>query len=151
MSKSRRILQLVRLCFCRDKEMKLFFKGWVSHVGFFTVWSWIGVWDCCTKIWNSQSVQACFFSWSKCWLYIYCLGSFLACPVSLPTGKPCIKMKPENKEMKLLFIWLVCYVTFLLPCELHLLHKPLVCWLQNICQKPISSESNIRRLIKHWR
>ena len=41
------------------------------------------------------------------------------CPVSLPTAEPCVKMKPENTEMKQSFIWLKSYFTFSMQSELH--------------------------------
>jgi len=40
--------------------------------------------------------------------------------VCLLTVEACAKMKPE---IKLLSLWLLSYVTFLLPSELHFLHK----------------------------
>jgi hypothetical protein len=46
-----------------------------------------------------------------------------ACPVSLLTAVPCVKMMPENNEMKLIFKWLVSDIIFLLSGELSLLHK----------------------------
>jgi len=45
------------------------------------------------------------------------------CLVSLLTALPCVKMKTENTGMKLVFVWLVSDITFLLPGGLNLLHK----------------------------
>jgi hypothetical protein len=44
-------------------------------------------------------------------------------PESPHTAEPCVKMKPENTEIKLLFIWLVFWVTLLPPGELLLWQK----------------------------
>ena len=57
----------------------------------------------------------------KCWLQTYCLGR--ACQVSPPIAEPCVKLEPENTKTKLLFLWFVSSITFLLPGELHMLHK----------------------------
>ena len=104
-------------------------------------------WGCETtvKIFGTPNLSRCIASANfksdaeKCQLYTYCPRSFLASRASVPTAERCIKMKPENTEMKVLFPWLVSYDIFLLPGELHLLHKLFtVCYVDN----------NI--LVKNW-
>jgi hypothetical protein len=46
-----------------------------------------------------------------------------ACPVTLSTAEPCVKMRPENTEVKMSFIWLMSYVIFSVQSELHWWHK----------------------------
>lgn len=36
---------------------------------------------------------------------------------SLPTAEPCVEMKPENTETKVVFMWLMYYFTFSIQCE----------------------------------
>ena len=43
----------------------------------------------------------------KCQFQTQCLCIFLVCQFSLPTVEPCVKIKPENTQMKQLFLWFV--------------------------------------------
>jgi len=86
-----------------------------------------GVSGHCTKTWNCQSVQTCFSSRYEMSLRnARCINddflAYFALQVML-TAVPSVKMKPENTEMQLVFMWLVSDTTMLLPSELSLLHR----------------------------
>jgi hypothetical protein len=63
--------------FCRDQDMKVFFRGWGTQRGFFMMWGWMGVWDCCIKFFPPPPADVKSVS-KKCCLQPYCLGSLLA-------------------------------------------------------------------------
>jgi len=95
---------------------------------------WIGVCSHCRRILNCQSIQTCFITQYEISLWemqavdilprqfsdMLCIAGQTK---SLPIAQPCVKMEPQNRKMKLLFLWLVFYVTILLPGEHHLSHK----------------------------
>ena len=122
------------ICFCRDKDMKVFFTGWEIHGGSSMILDWIEVWGHCRRIWNCQSVQTCFITHCEISLWkmqatdilprqfsdMLCIAGHANSP---PIAEACVKFEPENIKMKLLFLWLVSYVSFLLPHEHHISHK----------------------------
>jgi hypothetical protein len=93
----------------------------------------------------------------KCWLHTYCLHSFLACCAL--QGMPSVSAhsiglcKNETRnETLILMVSVLCYF-FTAKCTTFFTqtNHGVLCCLQHIGQILISSQSNIRWLVKHWR